>query len=323
MKNKSKYQPLINKINNTDSQIVYNENGIIVCLIRSFDASKLLSSRAWCINDIGAWNQYTENGINNAYFIWNFNLLPSNNKCQIGTIITPENKIKTTHLKNDVKAELFNIIKSFDLDISIFKYRKQEKIISYDEFIVYFNKKNANDLIEKTLQQHPEYLDKIYDEKILSEIIIDDVMTKTVQTKMEQLNLIIKYGYDINKLNLKNENFLNELMRTFDFFDNMFSTSSTISGKNINLLKNIINIPKINLDKTGINKENPFNILIKRMIEEPNIKIIKMIKVLISGNIDINQKTFNNETALNFLNKENDNDLINDLILLLINNGAK
>lgn len=114
--NISNFYKSIEKVNTkfgaSGVDIVYDEHNILILDIKSFVANKALNSNtSHCIaSSSGMWDSYVDGSsssygdnprFNKQYYIYNFNLAPSDNKSIIGITIEPKQKIKACHLKND------------------------------------------------------------------------------------------------------------------------------------------------------------------------------------------------------------------------------
>jgi len=101
------------------AEIVFNENEILVVEIRSFQANRLLNANTkHCIKDtISYWNSYIggDDMYTKQYYIYNFNLLPSENNSVIGVTIDKKHDIYAAHAKDDgdVKSSLKRLLTSF------------------------------------------------------------------------------------------------------------------------------------------------------------------------------------------------------------------
>ena len=87
--------------------IVFDENGILILDIKSFQANKMLNSNtAHCIASYeGHWSSYVgteqDNKFNKQYYIYNFNLSSSDDLSIIGITIEPNQRINACHTKSD------------------------------------------------------------------------------------------------------------------------------------------------------------------------------------------------------------------------------
>ena len=108
--NVSKFYQNIHKCNQKYGEmngvdIVYDENGILILEIRSFQSNKELNSNtSHCIASSSyQWENYVggDTNYNKQYYIYNFNLTPGDDKSVIGITIEPKYKVRACHLKSD------------------------------------------------------------------------------------------------------------------------------------------------------------------------------------------------------------------------------
>lgn len=86
------------------AEVVFDENNILVIEVRSFQANRVLNANtSHCIKDSqGHWDSYVgDKNFNKQYYIYNFNLSPSDNYSIIGITIEPKKSIRACHAKND------------------------------------------------------------------------------------------------------------------------------------------------------------------------------------------------------------------------------
>jgi len=101
------------------TEIKYNENGILIIEVRSYQANKELNSHTkHCIIHFGHWTHYLGD-FNKQYYIYNFNLDQTDNKSVIGITIGENNKVTACHLKNDDNfiSGIVNHMNSLKLDL--------------------------------------------------------------------------------------------------------------------------------------------------------------------------------------------------------------
>lgn len=102
------------------AEIAYDENGILILEVKSFSANKELNSNtSHCIaSSSGQWDNYVagDNNYNKQYYIYNFNLPPSDNYSVIGITIEPNQRIRACHAKNDsgISGSIKNILKDWE-----------------------------------------------------------------------------------------------------------------------------------------------------------------------------------------------------------------
>lgn len=107
------------------AEIVFNENEILVVEIRSFQANRLLNANTkHCIKDtISYWNSYVggDDMYNKQYYVYNFNMLPSENNSVIGITIDKKHDTYAAHAKDDtdVKSGLKSLLRSFETNFTL------------------------------------------------------------------------------------------------------------------------------------------------------------------------------------------------------------
>jgi hypothetical protein len=140
------YADRIDKINQTNDKfgnlgatIVYDNKGILVIEVKSFQANKLLNGHtSHCIKDSTyQWDSYVGNRNNKQYYIYNFNLSPFDNNSTIGITIGPGQSIYAAHDKPDrsvassIKDKLKKWEEEYEIEDDIWSYLKpvsQEEI---------------------------------------------------------------------------------------------------------------------------------------------------------------------------------------------------
>lgn len=130
-KNVVKFYKVIEKCNEmfgiVGADIVFDENGILILDVKSFQANKMLNSNtSHCIASYdGHWSSYVgteqDNKFNKQYYIYNFNLSSSDNKSIIGITIEPNQRINACHLKNDAgfSGEIRNCLRGWEKQFDI------------------------------------------------------------------------------------------------------------------------------------------------------------------------------------------------------------
>jgi hypothetical protein len=98
------------KLKNTKAYIVQDSNGILVVQVFSYEDSKKLGSKSWCISyDKNYWNQYMKNnsilskigiGEHRQYFIWNFNKDTLSKEYQIGVTMKKQDVVAANFRDN-------------------------------------------------------------------------------------------------------------------------------------------------------------------------------------------------------------------------------
>lgn len=103
---------------------VYNENNVLIIEIKSFVANRDLNANtSHCIaGSQGSWDHYVgDNKFSKQYYIYNFNLAPSDNKSVIGITIGERASIAACHLKNDggFSGEITSYMKKLGIPMSV------------------------------------------------------------------------------------------------------------------------------------------------------------------------------------------------------------
>jgi Ankyrin repeats (3 copies) len=122
----SKFYQTIQNVNKkygelNGAEIVYDENGILILEVKSYQANKELNSNtSHCITSSSyQWDNYVgaDSNFNKQYYIYNFNLTPGDDKSVIGITIEPGYKIRACHTKSD--SEFTQGIKDYMKKISV------------------------------------------------------------------------------------------------------------------------------------------------------------------------------------------------------------
>ena len=128
-----KFQDCNLKFQNSGADQVFLDNNILILEVKSYGANRLLNGHTThCIvTSLNQWNNYVENdrqgrsvAENRQYYIYNFNLLPSNSIWTIGVTIEPDpktNYIRAAHNKTDggVSGTLINTMKEWGNEYGI------------------------------------------------------------------------------------------------------------------------------------------------------------------------------------------------------------
>lgn len=130
------------------AEIVYNENNVLVLEIKSFQANKELNSNtSHCIaSSSHQWENYvgSDSNYNKQYYIYNFNLSPSDDKSIIGITIEPRGAIRACHTKSDsgyssgIKGFLSNLKVPFEVLAPMTNEeieKKKKRVIANKEII--------------------------------------------------------------------------------------------------------------------------------------------------------------------------------------------
>ena len=102
-----RYKQTVQEINSTPgTQIVYNNNGIIITFIMLYSASKKLGcGTEWCISgEKYSWDSYVS-GTNKQYFVWNFNKDISDPMAFVAATIAPDGDTTAAHDRSDTDIE--------------------------------------------------------------------------------------------------------------------------------------------------------------------------------------------------------------------------
>ena len=91
---------------------VFEENGILVIEVKSFQANQFLNGHTrHCIKDYSSqWENYVAGHNNKQYYIYNFNIPQYDNLSTIGITIEPGQRVRACHAKDD--AGIMNSIKN-------------------------------------------------------------------------------------------------------------------------------------------------------------------------------------------------------------------
>jgi len=129
--NNNQFSKFIKKIDDVNARfglqngarIVYDEDGYLVIEVNSFIANRELNGHtSHCIARSGGyWDNYLKD-FNKQYYVYNFNLDPSDNKSVIGMTIQPDGKMSAAHLKNDNNclSDFKSIVAEWKLPFTLF-----------------------------------------------------------------------------------------------------------------------------------------------------------------------------------------------------------
>ena len=94
------------------SDTIYEENGILIIEVKSFQANQMLNGHTrHCIKDYSSqWENYVASHNNKQYYIYNFNIPQYDNLSTIGITIQPGQSIRAAHAKDD--ANIMGSIKT-------------------------------------------------------------------------------------------------------------------------------------------------------------------------------------------------------------------
>lgn len=128
-----KFQDCNLKFQNSGADQIFLDNNILIIEVKSYGANRILNGHTThCIvTSLNQWNGYVENdrqgrsvAENRQYYIYNFNLLPSDSQWTIGITIEPDprtNYIRAAHNKTDgnVSSSFINIMKKWGEEYGI------------------------------------------------------------------------------------------------------------------------------------------------------------------------------------------------------------
>jgi len=125
-----KFQECNMKFGKMGAEEIFNENGIFVIEVKSYGANRILNAHTThCIKDsLSQWDyyvnknsrgEYTEE--NKQYYIYNFNLMQTDNMFTIGVTIDSNGDIRAAHNKIDsnVRSTLISTLKKWSKDYNI------------------------------------------------------------------------------------------------------------------------------------------------------------------------------------------------------------
>ncbi len=132
----SKFMKKIDEVNtkfgqNNGARIVYDKDGYLVIEVNSYVANRELNGHtSHCIARSGSyWDSYLED-FNKQYYVYNFNLDPTDNKSVIGMTIRPNGELRAAHDKvdNNVMSTFKSIIKGWDVPFELFAPMTREEV---------------------------------------------------------------------------------------------------------------------------------------------------------------------------------------------------
>ena len=105
------------------SDTIYEENGILIIEVKSFQANQMLNGHTrHCIKDYSSqWDNYVSNHNNKQYYIYNFNIPQYDNYSTIGITIQPGQSVRACHAKDDanIQSTIKNILKKWEGEYDI------------------------------------------------------------------------------------------------------------------------------------------------------------------------------------------------------------
>lgn len=182
------------------TDIVFDENGILVLEVKSFQANQFLNGHTrHCIKDsMSQWQSYVSNHNNKQYYVYNFNIPQTDNLSVIGVTIAPgKSSSSDRHKSSDGTAEIYNH------GYGRACHQKNDGNVA-DSFKSILNKfESENDLDINIFNEclkamTPEEIDRRERAKIAEREIVRKGLT------IEQIKKYVKEdGADINKDNAK------------------------------------------------------------------------------------------------------------------------
>jgi hypothetical protein len=105
------------------SDTVFEENGILIIEVKSFQANQFLNGHTrHCIKDYASqWESYVASHDNKQYYIYNFNIPQYDNYSTIGITIEPGQSVRACHAKDDanILGSIKNILKKWEKEYDI------------------------------------------------------------------------------------------------------------------------------------------------------------------------------------------------------------
>ncbi len=139
------------------SDVVYDENGILVIDVKSFNANRILNGHTrHCIKDSqSTWSSYGLDDQNKQYYIYNFNLPNYDGLSTIGLTIEPNHNIRACHDKDDrsLTSNIKSILKQWEntYNLTVDIYRDYLIPMSKEEIKRREDSKKANREVIKPL----------------------------------------------------------------------------------------------------------------------------------------------------------------------------
>lgn len=132
----SKFMKKIDEVNTkfgpqNGAKIVYDKDGYLVIEVNSYISNRELNGHtSHCIARSGSyWDSYLED-FNKQYYVYNFNLDPTDNNSVIGMTIKPNGDLKAAHAKNDsnVLSSFKSKMKEWDIPFEVFAPMSKEEV---------------------------------------------------------------------------------------------------------------------------------------------------------------------------------------------------
>jgi len=132
----SKFMKKIDEVNTkfgpqNGAKIVYDKDGYLVIEVNSYISNRELNGHtSHCIARSGSyWDSYLED-FNKQYYVYNFNLDPTDNNSVIGMTIKPNGDLKAAHAKNDsnVLSSFKSKMREWDIPFEVFAPMSKEEV---------------------------------------------------------------------------------------------------------------------------------------------------------------------------------------------------
>ena len=132
----SKFMKKIDEVNTkfgpqNGARISYDKDGYLVIEVNSYISNRELNGHtSHCIARSGSyWDSYLED-FNKQYYVYNFNLDPTDNNSVIGMTIKPNGELKAAHAKNDsnVLSSFKSKMKEWNIPFEVFAPMTKEEV---------------------------------------------------------------------------------------------------------------------------------------------------------------------------------------------------
>lgn len=137
--NNNQFSKFIKKIDKVNTQlgpkngakVIYNKDGLLVIEVYTYVANRELNGHtSHCIARSGShWDNYLED-YNKQYYVYNFNLDPTNNASVIGMTIRPDGTLRAAHDKPDhnVISTFKSKMKEWEIPFELFAPMTKEEV---------------------------------------------------------------------------------------------------------------------------------------------------------------------------------------------------
>lgn len=203
----------------TDSNVnvIWSQNNVIVGQIKDYSASCKFGSSSWCISTNKSYfNQYTDKGT--QYFIWDFNLKSTDPLSLIGITMYDIDQIFKNLLGNDKRNDEYQVSAAHDRNDSSIKYN-------------YSNDNTLTNIIKDKGIPHHKIFTNFEDGDILYQKLIEIDFDKTIafflynKKRKILINRIVKYWMEnLSKSEIVSINFKLESIH----LDNDYLNSDTL-----------------------------------------------------------------------------------------------